>query len=276
MNRDSETLRDNNIKATSAIQKLYGNSVRLSEKDKTLSAYLVEKASRIASAILLITSRNNGHDSLRTALEKSAVRLVSYAARTHESNTDRESFLAEVSSLIALLDVGVRAVRIAPNNAAVLSEELIALHLFIAELEWGEGRAFISTQHLFLRTPQELRVADIPPVTERAHERQERDMRAPAGMSKETNIRETQGQVQKDTLTSPIRHHIERVHDIQKDRRATILGMLQRKDRVSVRDVANVIKDCSEKTLQRELLALVAQGVLVKEGERRWSTYRLA
>jgi hypothetical protein len=42
-----------------------------------------------------------------------------------------------------------------------------------------------------------------------------------------------------------------------------------------VKDVSAVVKDCSEKTLQRELLALVAQGVLKKEGERRWSSYVL-
>jgi predicted ArsR family transcriptional regulator len=273
---NSETLKDDSIKATNAIQQLYNSSVRLSDKDKALSAYLIEKSSRIASAVLIITSRSNGHDQLRTALEKSAVRLVSYAARTHESNTDRESFLLEVSSLIALLDVGVRAVRVAPKNAAVLSEELIALHLFVSELEWGEGRAFIQADHLFMRAPHELRVAEAPHMTDSAGERQTRDMRATQVSPKETYVQESQGQVQKDTEQSPIRHHIERMHDAQKDRRATILGMLQRKDRVSVRDVANVIKDCSEKTLQRELLALVAQGVLVKEGERRWSTYRLA
>ena len=68
----------------------------------------------------------------------------------------------------------------------------------------------------------------------------------------------------------------ERVQEVQKDRRATILGLVQRKDKITIKDVTNVIKDCSEKTVQRELLALVRQGVLKKEGERRWSTYTLA
>lgn len=62
----------------------------------------------------------------------------------------------------------------------------------------------------------------------------------------------------------------------KRDRRSVILGLLQEKERISVKDVAEKITSCSEKTLQRELLAMVEQGLLVKEGERRWSTYGLA
>jgi DNA-binding transcriptional ArsR family regulator len=61
----------------------------------------------------------------------------------------------------------------------------------------------------------------------------------------------------------------------KKNRRAQILSILQEKDEVTVKDIAAVITDCSEKTLQRELVALTQQGVLKKYGERRWSRYTL-
>jgi DeoR/GlpR family transcriptional regulator of sugar metabolism len=60
------------------------------------------------------------------------------------------------------------------------------------------------------------------------------------------------------------------------DRSQRILAIVKAKGIVSIGDVSAVVTDCSEKTIQRELLALVEQGVLKKEGERRWSTYRLA
>jgi len=44
---------------------------------------------------------------------------------------------------------------------------------------------------------------------------------------------------------------------------------------LSVKDFTRVIKDCSEKTIQRELLDLVEKGIVKKEGERRWSRYSL-
>ena len=60
------------------------------------------------------------------------------------------------------------------------------------------------------------------------------------------------------------------------DREGQVLAIVKQKGTVSIRDISQVIKDCSEKTLQRTLLGLIERGVLAKEGERRWSTYRLA
>ncbi len=57
------------------------------------------------------------------------------------------------------------------------------------------------------------------------------------------------------------------------DRQQIIINELRNKGQLTVKDLAEKIKDCSEKTIQRELLSLVGSGVLRKEGERRWSRY---
>jgi DeoR/GlpR family transcriptional regulator of sugar metabolism len=36
-----------------------------------------------------------------------------------------------------------------------------------------------------------------------------------------------------------------------------------------------VIKDVSEKTIQRELISLIEAGIILKTGERRWSRYSI-
>jgi hypothetical protein len=59
------------------------------------------------------------------------------------------------------------------------------------------------------------------------------------------------------------------------DRRKIIFALIQQKPSLTVKDIAKSIQGVSEKTIQRELLAMVAEGVLVKRGERRWSTYSL-
>jgi hypothetical protein len=46
-------------------------------------------------------------------------------------------------------------------------------------------------------------------------------------------------------------------------------------DGVMIKDIVTKIKDISEKTVQRELSALVAKGVLRKIGDKRWSRYVL-
>jgi predicted HTH transcriptional regulator len=59
------------------------------------------------------------------------------------------------------------------------------------------------------------------------------------------------------------------------NRQNIILGLLKKKKELTIKDISHVIKDCSEKTIQRELLTLISAGVLKKIGERRWSKYSM-
>jgi hypothetical protein len=61
----------------------------------------------------------------------------------------------------------------------------------------------------------------------------------------------------------------------KKDRKEKILNIIKDKKQVMIKDIVTSITGCSEKTIQRELSALVAQGVLKKIGEKRWSRYEL-
>lgn len=58
-------------------------------------------------------------------------------------------------------------------------------------------------------------------------------------------------------------------------RRDTILKLIRDKKEVMIKDITSVISDCSEKTIQRELMSLVSLGVLKKVGNKRWSRYSL-
>lgn len=78
--------------------------------------------------------------------------------------------------------------------------------------------------------------------------------------------------------SKPTRVRAEGISDaaVRRVRRDTIVSFIKDKGRVSIKDVASVVTDVSEKTLQRELLSLVDEGELLKVGERRWSTYEIA
>ena len=58
-------------------------------------------------------------------------------------------------------------------------------------------------------------------------------------------------------------------------RQELIMGILKEHSDLTIKDFSKVIKDCSEKTIQRELLDLVDRGIVKKDGERRWSKYSL-
>ncbi len=73
------------------------------------------------------------------------------------------------------------------------------------------------------------------------------------------------------------------IKDIQeKTSRTSIGGRVERiiayvggRDASAIKEIATLFPGVSEKTIQRELLTLVAKGILAKHGERRWSKYSL-
>jgi hypothetical protein len=56
-------------------------------------------------------------------------------------------------------------------------------------------------------------------------------------------------------------------------RRNRIVSIIKKQGNVTIKDISMVVTECSEKTIQRELLAMVEDNILSKEGERRWSRY---
>jgi hypothetical protein len=60
------------------------------------------------------------------------------------------------------------------------------------------------------------------------------------------------------------------------DRAERIKTVLEAKPQASIKDIAEVITDVSEKTIQRELNSLIEKGQVIREGERRWSKYSVA
>ena len=79
-------------------------------------------------------------------------------------------------------------------------------------------------------------------------------------------IKDTKRQGQRQTAQAqPQEAHSKRM--------SLVLELVRKYKRVSIKDLSSVIKDCSEKTIQRELASLIAEGLVRKEGERRWSVY---
>jgi hypothetical protein len=61
----------------------------------------------------------------------------------------------------------------------------------------------------------------------------------------------------------------------KQSRREQILALFVKGVDVSIKDIAARIKGCSEKTIQRELNALLYDNVIERIGEKRWSRYIL-
>ena len=60
------------------------------------------------------------------------------------------------------------------------------------------------------------------------------------------------------------------------DRRTRIQTILEAKGEATIKDISEIITDCSEKTVQRELSAMIEDNIVKRQGERRWSKYSIA
>jgi len=59
------------------------------------------------------------------------------------------------------------------------------------------------------------------------------------------------------------------------DRRERIKTILEAKGEATIKDISEIVSDVSEKTIQRELNAMIEDNIVKRHGERRWSRYSL-
>lgn len=57
------------------------------------------------------------------------------------------------------------------------------------------------------------------------------------------------------------------------DRRARIFSVIESRGEVTIKDISAVVSDVSEKTIQRELNAMIEDNMIRRIGEKRWSRY---
>lgn len=265
---------DESIKSMDNLINIYKQCSHLSLKDSKAVAYTLEKTVRIVSVILKLTSFVDSENNIRKDIEKTAIRLVKDAAAFAHSDTSRRSFETDIVTLVGLLTSASLVGTISSKNTQVLNDELSALITTTANMGTLSGRAYMETDALSVELPPDLFMGE-PRGTTPSYKGHTIDTVRPLRPTPTGTVAARSYQTQISGEAPRQVRYVERVQEVQKDRRATILGLLQRKDRINVKDVANIVRDCSEKTIQRELAALVAQGVLKKEGERRWSTYSL-
>lgn len=221
--------------------------------------FVVQKSEKLAAALYMVSGFIPTEDPIRGRLRTCALELISCATDPEKARSVRfeEGFASRCLEVGSMLSLAERAGLVSPMNAKVLCDEYADLASFVrryAEKVFSGDHAVEvdRTPHAPLAAPEQHGVY--------AHHG--------STTAVGTNPTYSSVQGQKDKRTNNYKRHL--------SRRDMILGLLDKKDKITVKDAALAIEGCSEKTIQRELIALVEEGVLLKEGERRWSVYRKA
>ncbi|MEK7530722.1 MAG: hypothetical protein AAB573_02545 [Patescibacteria group bacterium] len=198
--------------------------------------YVVKKSERLTSAVHVVTSLMSNMEPIRTRLRTLSIHVL-------ESVTNRDGLIGELVKpailaieIAALMDTAQTAGLISTMNAKVIADEYAALSTYIKD----KGTIISS------RTQD---VGAVVKTTKDIYNRRQNSS-----------------------------HHIgePKRHEIGDSRRSEILGIFSKKDKLSVNDVISVLPNMSNKTAQRLLMGMVQDGILMKEGDKRWTTYKLA
>lgn len=225
-------------------------------------AFIYKKTEKLVTAVYMITNFIKDNEPLKWRIRENALSLMEINIDCNSvSLTERRDLLKEFQSvaleIVSFSSIAYHAGIISEMNFHILSREFNNLISLIGK---GENRQ--ANEQTVMLDPGFFDTEE-PPAFKTAT------------VSTEPHI--SKGQVSR-TSSNPVMESLSpRVSTAPKDNRKTsIIKLLSKKNGLNIKDFSESIKGCSAKTIQRELLAMVASGVLKKEGDRRWSTYSLA
>jgi hypothetical protein len=216
--------------------------------------YIYRKAERLAKAIHLITPAFRNSPALRDRMDQVAIGLVDAAILPPSEARDRLS--RELLALSSVLSIARSGGLLSSMNAELIGRE--AHHLLQEVASYEEPRLFLEEAPTLAALAKDMSAQPSPRRNETslpAHREQRATRRESAS---------TKGQAKGQSPEKTI------------DRREAILSILRSKGPSYIKDISTVIRDVSEKTIQRELQSLVESGEVTRTGERRWTTYAIA
>jgi len=241
--------------------------------------FVFKKTEKIVTAIYLLTGLMSEREPMREKLRSLATNMLSNALLMSERVWGEETYQKNLSSTLCemsvLFDVAETAKMISKMNHKIISDELKKLLDFLVTSSSNYSSAKIAF-------PSGMFDGDYNFIPDQAY--QIENTQIPKDINNNRpEISQGQSQV-KDIQKNTVVNKMSVMKSVGDDktikdknnRQEIITSMLKGGAKLTIKDFAKNIKDCSDKTIQRELIAMVAKGVLKKEGERRWSKYFLA
>jgi hypothetical protein len=192
------------------------------------------KGQKIVAAIYLVTQHLSDNDPIKNSLRDNAVSLILSADLAQMSTSS--------SRIASLLETSIMSGLVSEKNAHIIISEI---NNFVAKENShtsADMKSFFGDSNQVVGDPIK---KTLPEQTLSFK---------PHAMS--VSVKKSQS-------------NFENKNKRQKD----ILDFINKKKSVGIKDIASLLSDISEKTIQRELNILVQKGQITKRGTKRWSTY---
>lgn len=250
--------------------------------------FVMKKTERLTSALYLVSDLIHCTEPLKTSLREKGIEMLSdiceLADLTKENKDDVFlKIMTGISALTSLLRIASVGGFISEMNSNILQKEYLNLGSFFESRRQSFGRHIgkeILFNDDFFEGGEWRRISAGAPNDKRQTKGQDNLYKtshaeggqSESGESLKNNIHQTQKNEAKAKKENNNNENV-----VQEDRKKTIVQLIKDANgNVNIKDISIHIRGCSEKTLQRDLIALMQKGILKKTGERRWSRYFLA
>jgi DNA-binding transcriptional ArsR family regulator len=259
-------------------------------KDNALFSFVLKKSERIVAAIYMISGILSDSEPLKWHLRKQSIEFLSQVrelhGKQHAVHADALAHCAETAeNIIAVLEIGRLSGLISEMNFTLLKNEYAHLVELLRQEPHANGIAHdipLSKEFMHVEREAAHQKPSVTAVAVNLQIEEHHDASSETFLPQETT-KEHIGHIKDSNLPKESvlynRQMSHNVHNVTKEkgkRRATILKILQKKSDLTIKDIAQAIPGYSEKTVQRELISLMSEGLITRAGERRWSRYSLA
>ncbi len=213
------------------------SKIELSFKDNS-------KGQKISAGLYLVTSHLSDNDPMKNTIRQRAVKLLESDTLDH-----KRALSIQISDL---LSTAVLARLISEKNASILVLEL----RHFANLGESEGDEITEALKSHFGQPS---LASFKSVS-----------LTPKKTSISISQRQKSLTSSKDTFE--LNTKVSTISN-KNQRQEAILSFINNRKSAGIKDISALFPEVSEKTIQRELTALVGSGHITKRGEKRWSVY---
>ncbi len=225
--------------------------------------FVFKKTEKLATAVYLVTNLLSDNEPMKWTLRKKVSDLLSYTiGYKNVSDSGRLDFSLVVKTyvleIVSLLEIGARSGFVSDMNVTVLKQEFSNLILALDTSHSSPKNAMTSviSESFF-----DISESENLPI---------KDMYIPRHFASPVVPTEREMSKSRRSIVPT-----EKIVFKRNNRQNIIINLLKKKKEINIKDVTEIIQDCSEKTVQRELIALTFAGLIKKTGDRRWSRYSL-
>ncbi len=231
--------------------------------------YIFKKTEKITAALYLVSGLLKDDEPMKWELRDHGMELMSssFVASSNvpgDKSSIIQSLFSSALETISLLNVAKISNMISDMNHSLLVREIDNIVGMLRDrlAESAENAGYVLSENFF-KTPDMFSTGFR---TDYGSKTPDRSIVSTGSVFPGSSKQSTQQSIPQGQANTQVK---------KSQRQESIISVLKGQSNLTIKDFSKVIKDCSEKTIQRELIELVDRGIVKKEGERRWSRYSL-